>query len=161
VKEARRRLDEAARPTCRVMEAEVLQKGDSPSLLGKAIPGELATKHIGGCGSVSLLLLTLGPGVDRLISGSDDLGAFLIDGISSELAEFGVREVDRRLRKSHENVVGGPRISPGYSDLPLELNGWMVEALDGAGIGVTVVPGSFQMMPRKTITAFIGWRAKG
>jgi hypothetical protein len=82
----------------------------------------------------------------------------MVDGISSELVEFFVRELDLRLRKDRTSGPGRTRISPGYGDLPLELNEWMVGLLDGGSIGVSCMKGSYQLKPRKTVSAVIGWR---
>jgi hypothetical protein len=126
------------------------------------VPGDLAMKHLGTCTEATLVLLSLGGRFDEMIySDPDDtLGSFFMDGIGSELAEYSVRDVDRILRERRPDMVGSSRISPGYGDLPLSLNTDIVQALGGGDIGVFIVEGSFEMSPRKTISAFIGWRER-
>jgi hypothetical protein len=129
---------------------------------GTEIKGELASKHLSDITRASIILATIGEDMDRLIDEEEGKGntflSFMIDGIASEFVEFFVRSIDAELRKRPGNSHGRTRISPGYGDLPLDLNRWIVERMNGAEFGISIVEGSNQMVPRKTITAFIGWR---
>jgi hypothetical protein len=160
VKDAAKRTRKAARPTALVIDLPSIQVPDGLRIGDIEVSGELARKHLGGCSEVSVILLTLGGEFDRLIYSEpeDHLGSFFLDGIGSELAEYSVRELDRKLRERRPDMVGSSRISPGYGDLSLSLNRDIVRILNGGDIGVFIVEGSFEMSPRKTISAFIGWR---
>ncbi len=151
-----------AKPTALVIDLKAIPHQQGLGFGEIVIYGSLAKKHLAGCSEISVILLTLGGEFDRLIYSDpeDQLGSFFLDGIGSELAEYSVREVDRILRARRPDMVGSSRISPGYGDLPLSLNRDIVRIIDGGDIGVFIVDGSFEMSPRKTISAFIGWREK-
>jgi len=129
----------------------------------REVPGELARKHLSGMSGATLLVATLGKDVDSIISErekeGDTIGSFFMDGIASELVEFFVRCIDNDLR-GQKGELGGTRISPGYGDLPLCLNEWMIGELGAGRIGITFVEGSYQLVPRKSISALIGWRCR-
>lgn len=126
------------------------------------IPGELANKHLGGSETATVILATIGQGIDEIIMKEEKegntLASFFLDGLASEFVEFTVRKLDSDLRMEHPDRSGGARISPGYGDIPLELNGWIVDLLGGSEIGISCLEESFQLVPRKTVSAFIGWR---
>lgn len=126
---------------------------------GKEIRGRLASQHLKGRKTVTLILATLGSRFDeeisRLHSEGEELLSFFLDGIGSEMVEYFARMLDSKLRE--EMGEGSARISPGYVDLPLSLNAWIIEKLSGKDYGITYDPETFIMHPRKTISALIGW----
>jgi len=139
---------------------------DAPSgslrVLDRTFKGRLVERHLKGCERLSLLLVSLGAGVDRLIQEKherdEELFSFFLDAISSEFAEYTARNVDSMLRERAPGYSSTARISPGYSDLPLELNSWFVRVLHGEEHGISYRDDSFILLPRKTISALIGWR---
>jgi hypothetical protein len=130
---------------------------------GKEIPGKLAKQHLGGSKEVSLILSSLGlkydEKIEELHEKGEELLSFFLDGIGSELVEYFTRMLDAKLRE--EKGIGGARISPGYGDLPISLNAWIIETLEGEKYGITYDPETFVMKPRKTISALIGWKEGG
>jgi hypothetical protein len=155
----------ASKPEALFDTTEVVPGGNTVVIGDHEMTGELIQKHLSGTDHATLLLATLGLGVDRIIDEKgregDTVASFFTDGIASEMVEFFVRELDMILRRENPEMAGGTRISPGYGDLSLEHNRWMVEVLGGEAIGISVVEGSFQMIPRKSISAILGWREIG
>lgn len=157
-----RRVREAARP--RAVWRNLFLDADAwdGGLLRRL--DERGRRRLGRCEVLSVFLLTLGAGVDELIRerqySGDTLGAFLCDGIAAELAEYAVREIDRRLRfrAAGERYSGSRRSSPGYPGFPLELNRELVEVLDGGELGVICDGSSYGFLPRKTVAGLIAWR---
>ncbi len=133
---------------------------DGVEIDGKVLKGRSIEDFVKGSRSATLIVATLGSEYDetmnRFHEKGDDLTSFFLDGIGSEMVEYFIRDLDSLLRK--EKGEGGPRISPGYGDLPLSLNAWIIEKLDAGKIGVSYDPETFIMVPRKTISALIGWR---
>jgi hypothetical protein len=156
------RVRSASSPTAIFQDMKVIHEKGSISIDNYAIEGDLAKKHLSGIEEVTLLLATLGEGVDGLIEKEEaegnTLSSFFMDGIASELVEFFVRDVDSMLRNRSKERSGRTRISPGYGDLSLDMNRWIVDRLDGGAHGISVIEGSGQLHPRKTISALIGWR---
>ncbi|HEC94532.1 MAG TPA: methionine synthase [Thermoplasmatales archaeon] len=137
---------------------------ESLEILGKKLVGKLVERHLKGCEKVTLLLVTLGGKIDSLIEDAhnegDELLSFFLDAIASEFTEYTVREVDRMLKNEETEYVAGARVSPGYVDLPLQLNQWILDVLDGERFGINVKEDSYVFIPRKTVSALIGWRRK-
>lgn len=73
--------------------------------------------------------------------------------------EYALRKVDSDLRTKRSHLEGSFRISPGYGDLPLSLNKEIVKLFKDE-VDVDVLEDSYVLVPRKTITALVGWREK-
>ncbi|NLC44698.1 MAG: Vitamin B12 dependent methionine synthase activation subunit, partial [Clostridiales bacterium] len=59
-------------------------------------------------------------------------------------------------RKEFTGSFLRPRFSPGYGDLPLEIQGPLLESLDAKQlIGVTLT-NAYLMLPQKSVSAFVG-----
>jgi hypothetical protein len=166
-KEFRRTVERAYEELLNVARPVVLWRDfdvDNPlSFDSMKLTGELAEKHLSGSKIITVFLATLGKRVDEKIEEyfrkGEDLLAFFIDGIASEMVEYALRKVDAELRMKRSNLEGSFRISPGYGDLPLSLNKKIVEIFKEE-VDVDVFEDSYVLVPRKTITAFVGWREK-
>ncbi len=160
----REQVLEVAKPLALVTELPCRwdMKGEFLELTDRRIWGKLAGRQLKNCEKLSLLLVTLGETVDRKIEQAhqdgDDLRSFFLDAQASELVEFATRKIDAALREQNNQFKGSARISPGYGDLSLGHNLWVVEVLGGEKHGITSREDSCILLPRKTISAFIGWR---
>ncbi len=116
----------------------------------------MLSKNLEGCKRAAVFAVTLGSGVDRLLIKLGKLNpseAFVADAIASALAEAACDEAETVIfdGKSHTN-----RVSPGYGDLPLELQRPLLSFLDAEkAAGITLSP-SLLMTPTKSITAIAG-----
>lgn len=123
------------------------------------INGTLAKSQLGKSVEITAMLVTLGSAIDDKITelheAGEELQSFTLDAIGSELVEYVARQVDGELR-SKTSLKGSARIAPGYVDLPISLNAWFASKF-GKAISVKSDPQSFTFLPRKTISAFIGW----
>lgn len=123
------------------------------------ITGSLAKTQLEKSVEITAMLMTLGEEVDKKIAYfhemGDELRSFMLDSIGSEFVEYAARRFDGILR-SRKSLKGSARIAPGYVDLPIHLNKWFASKF-GDKIGVSIDPDSFVFLPRKTISAFIGW----
>ena len=108
------------------------------------------------CRRAYLMAVTLGPGVDRLLtrlSLVSPAGHFITDALASAAAEGAMEALTYRMARA---VPCRPRFSPGYGDLPLTVQPMLLELLDaGRRLGVTLNP-ALLMAPTKTITAVMG-----
>jgi|UniRef100_A0A7V3RFW0 hypothetical protein len=123
------------------------------------ITGTLAKSQLGKSVEITAMLVTLGSDIDDKISelheSGEELKSFMLDAIGSELVEYVARSLDGDLR-SKRSLKGSARIAPGYVDLPISLNEWFAFKF-GKMLSVKSDPQSFTFLPRKTISAFIGW----
>ncbi len=120
-------------------------------------------KHLSDCQTVYTLVVTLGLEVDRylmragLTAQSD---AFACDAVAAAYAEAAADAVSSLIRQElPQETVLKPRFSPGYGDVPLDIQPILLDTLNAAKyIGVTV-GANLLMTPKKTITAFQGVKA--
>ena len=100
--------------------------------------------------------VTLGSAVDRLLlkySRISPASAFIADALSSAYAEAAADRAQEILDNIAKTKL---RFSPGYGDLPLEIQPRVLDLLNaGKLLGVTLTD-SLLMKPQKTITAIAG-----
>lgn len=157
--------------------AEQLKKQIAPAYIYRAFPIEFADEgvklrgtrlvlkgkdireHLKGCHSCVLFCATAGAKADELIrqkEAEDIIQGYMTDCLASAAAE-GIcnaveAEIADKLRGKHLTW----RFSPGYGDLPLDIQPELLGVLEaGKRAGVSCTD-SLLMVPRKTVTAVIG-----
>ncbi len=133
------------------------------SLLGCALrlEGHDIARHLVGASEVVLMALTLGAGVDRelrRLSLTDSLEQVLFDAVATALVERAADSCEARVRAyaANKSQFCSWRFSPGYGDLPLEIQPAFLSTLDAARrLGITLTPSNL-MVPTKSVTAVIG-----
>lgn len=123
---------------------------------GLTIAGESFAKIAGGCRKIMVLGATLGTGVDRLIrrmSAVSYAEGFIYDAVASAMVEGLMNLATVRTTSGKEHTH---RFSPGYGDMPLDLQGEIIALLDaGKRMGITLNKSKL-MSPSKSVTAFVG-----
>ena len=119
--------------------------------------------HLEGCGEILLFACTAGAEMDRRIArakiGSPAKG-LLMHAIGAQQVEGGCDRLCGYLALLFPDRQLTDRFSPGYGDLPLEMQRDVMEALDcGRTIGITLTD-SLLMTPSKSVTAIIGMKEK-
>lgn len=116
-------------------------------------------RHLDGCERVVLMTATLGVGMDRLIAKYGRLSpakAVLLQAIGTERVEALCDAFCKELA-GEMGLSPRPRFSPGYGDLPLDLQREVIARLQAdKHIGVTLND-SCLMSPSKSVTAFVGY----
>ncbi len=119
-------------------------------------------RHLEGCYRATLMVCTLGAGLDQaqesLAARGEATRALILDAIGSETAEALAESLNRSVSQRAAQA-GSPtrrRFSPGYADWPLAEQAKVFELLEPHLIGVTLTE-AFMMAPQKSITAVIGW----
>ena len=79
----------------------------------------------------------------------------------SDVGEQVISRIDMLVRQEAEKQGFSTlrRVSPGYSLWSIEANKDIAELLSVGRIGIEVLP-SFEMLPRKSVMAAVGWVAK-
>ncbi|MBQ3573735.1 MAG: methionine synthase [Clostridia bacterium] len=125
------------------------------------LAGKTAADRLAGCTHVGILSATLGLEADTLIRRgqmTDMTRALIYDACATDLIE---KVCDRAAFEIADIVKGDglsvtDRFSPGYGDLPLDLQKSLCAILDTARkIGVSPTP-TLLLVPSKSVTAFIG-----
>jgi hypothetical protein len=124
-----------------------------------ALPGKSIARHLEGCEKAVLMAATLGPDIDReiaLASSREPTLGLMLDAVATAMIEERCDELEEEIREGMRGYGLTTRFSPGYGDLPLELQPQVLAALDAARrIGVTCGP-ALIMTPMKTVTAILG-----
>ena len=126
---------------------------------GVRLTGATASTMLAQCRRAALLACTLGSGFDTLLRKEQvrDMGrAVMLDACGSAWVESGCNAAEEELRARLPGLFLTDRFSPGYGDLPLDIQPAVCAALDaGRRVGIHVTP-SFLMNPSKSVTAVIG-----
>ena len=118
-------------------------------------------KNLEGCCGVYIMAVTLGPGPDRLIrraSVGQMSRAVVLQAAAAAMTETWCDQINERIRQEAERdgLCTRPRYSPGYGDLPLELQKDISGILNmPKEIGVSLTK-TLLMTPSKSVTALIG-----
>ena len=163
IAKAEQELMERAAPRCTFARFPLIRGEGDALAFGPQIPlegGDIRC-HLAGCGAVILMAVTLGAGVDELLrrAAAQDLArSVLLDAAASVAAEQAAALAEGRaaesLCRAGEYHTG--RFSPGYGDLPIELQRRVVLLLDAPRRIGLAVTNSLILTPRKSVTALIG-----
>ncbi|MCR5565891.1 MAG: hypothetical protein K6F61_03505 [Clostridiales bacterium] len=120
-------------------------------------------RHLEGCGEILLFACTAGAETDRRIARAKLQSAakgLLMHAIGAQQVEGGCDKLCRLLAEQFPDRQLTDRYSPGYGDLPLEMQRDVMKALDcGRTVGITLSE-SLLMTPGKSVTAIIGMKEK-
>ena len=141
-------------------EFKIAQNGEYTDLGFITVRSEALAKNLKGCSRIILFAATVGIGIDRLILRNSSLSpikALIFQAIGAErietLCDTFCAETERELG---EDYTLRPRFSPGYGDLPLEIQRDIFSVLDvPRKIGLTLNE-SLLMSPTKSVTAIVG-----
>lgn len=113
-------------------------------------------KNLGGCGEAFVFAVTLGYGVDRLLSRLSVISGaeyFITDALASAFAEAACDGAEAEICKG---CGGRARFSPGYGDLSLEIQPQILASVDAARrLNITLAK-NLMMTPSKSVTAIKG-----
>ena len=116
-------------------------------------------KNLSGCRQVILFAATTGAGGERLqkrTAVTSPAKAVVLDAVGTAAIEHFCDTLCRRWAVDFPGQLLRPRFSPGYGDVPLELQKTLLSCLDShrkAGITLTQ---SLLMVPQKSVSALVG-----
>lgn len=119
-------------------------------------------RNLHGCSSVYLMAATVGPQVDNVIRREQNVNpamAAVLQGAGAMFIEKLVDYVNAKIKEDAEKQgkTIKPRYSPGYGDVPLDMQKNFFSLLPCTRIGLTLMD-TLIMAPEKSVTAFIGSR---
>ena len=121
------------------------------------MPGDDIKQHLKDCTGIILMAATLGNEVDTLIRMQeikDMADAVIIDAAANVAIESICMEKEEEIRNglTEQNKYLTMRYSPGYGDLPINIQGNVLNILDSRRkIGLSVTPSNI-MTPRKSVS---------
>ncbi len=97
--------------------------------------------------------------VEKRLKEENYTGAVILDAIGSEAIESFVDYIQNILEREKKLSGYKPtmRYSPGYGDLSLDFNAYILDKLSTKEIGLTIHQETKILKPEKSITAIIGW----
>lgn len=139
----------------------IVRTKDYLSFCGIRTSSTTIKKAVNGCGKVTLFAATIGAPFDRLIARYGRLEpskALIFQAIGAERIESLCDAFCDKMN-TDLNAFGKslrPRVSPGYGDIPLEMQRQIFRVLDcERKIGLTLNE-SLLMSPSKSVTAIVG-----
>lgn len=140
---------------------------DKVSFIGTSfyLSGLGVAQFMSECSKVTLAAATVGEEIEKEINclfDSGDAGkAVVLDAVGSDAVEQVISwvnsTIDADAGKNGFNTLH--RISPGYSLWDIQENLALAQELEASQIGIEVLP-SYEMLPRKSVIAAIGWIPK-
>lgn len=125
------------------------------------LPGQDIKNHLKNTKDCIIMAATLGHEVDRLIRYYEKVSmtrALILDATASVAIEEAINKLNGDLEKEvfMDNKIFTSRYSPGYGDLPLSIQGGLLDILGAKkSIGLTANAHNI-LIPRKSITAILG-----
>ncbi len=113
-------------------------------------------KNLQGCKEAFIFAVTLGLGVDRLLTQLSLVSPskhFICDALASSMAEAAAEKAEEIIKG---NLECRPRFSPGFGDLSLELQPRILELLNAQRLLGITTNKTFLMSPGKSVTAIVG-----
>ena len=146
-------------------EQEICREGDAIALGFARVQSASLSKNLDGCEGIVLFAATVGLGIDRVIATytrTSPARAVCMQAVGAERIEALCDTFCKDLQATYakNGKVLRPRFSPGYGDLPLELQKDIFNALDcPKRIGLTLND-SMLMSPTKSVTAIVGLKER-
>ena len=126
---------------------------------GLLLPGGDITAHLQGCHQVEIFCATLSAQADTLIrqaESRDMLQALCLDCCATAAVEQLCDQAESALHGQHPGCFFPFRFSPGYGDLPLSVQGPLLDLLDAPRRLGLCASSSHILTPRKSVTALVG-----
>ena len=126
---------------------------------GLLLPGQDLKAHLTGCDRAAVFCATLGAEADALIRRTErlDMGrALTLDCCASAAIEAVCDRNETELQEKFPGCSFPFRYSPGYGDLPLEVQGPILELLDAPRRAGLCATANHLLTPRKSVTALLG-----
>ena len=125
------------------------------------LPGNDIAEHLVGAIEVVFFAATLGHGVDRelrKLAVVDPVGQVVFDAVATDAIERLANKTEAaiRLHAAQRGLFCSWRFSPGYGDLPLDIQPAFLQVLNASRrLGITLTASNL-MVPTKSVTALVG-----
>ncbi|MBQ8967637.1 vitamin B12 dependent-methionine synthase activation domain-containing protein [Ruminococcus sp.] len=159
--EVEKTLLQVIKPCCIYHVFDIEARENSVAVCGTALvlEGKAITEHLAGCTKCVLMAATLSAHADRVIrryEATDMTYAVMADFLASAAVEQVCDRADEQVRKEFGEFYQTWRFSPGYGDLPLDIQGSFLDVLQAQKrIGLNATENNI-LTPRKSVTAVIG-----
>lgn len=132
---------------------------------GTVFSGKNMSKLLRNCPYVTLMAGTIGEALENKVETlktDNPSDAFYLEVVGGWMADYMAEQIDKRIEQ--EIIKSGygrtMRYSPGYGDWNLTCQAEMMRLTQASRIGITLTESSI-MIPRKSVSAAIGWEKQG
>lgn len=168
IDECRKEIKEVITPRVVYSYKEIKQNNEGVEVIATnlILKGKDITEHLKNSKQCVLMAVTLGNEIEkktRLYEKTNLTKALILDACATTAVEEVCDIVENRIKEKafEEGMDITFRYSPGYGDLPLDVQNSFLRALDAQKkIGLTVSENNL-LFPRKSVTAIIGIIDKG
>lgn len=132
---------------------------------GDLFKGVNMVKLLGRSDRATLMAATIGPGleneVERIQKAGELTDAYALEMVGGWMADYMADRVDEFIEREIEKAgyKRTMRFSPGYGDWSLENQPKMIRLSEAEKVGIALTQTNI-MIPRKSVTAVIGWERK-
>jgi len=129
---------------------------------GNLFKGANMVKLLGRCDFATLMAATIGPDleneVERIQKAGDITEAYALEMVGGWMADYMADKVDEFVERAIEKTGyrRTMRFSPGYGDWSLDNQPEMIRLSEADKVGIILTDTNI-MIPRKSVTAVIGW----
>ena len=158
-------VEDTSRPayTYKVFDVEVTKENEI-AVVGTnlILKGKDIYNHLKDAKRCAIMAATLGIVIDntiRITGKRDVTKSFILDSCATEMIEKVCDKVEAEIieQAKSEGFKTNFRYSPGYGDLPIDIQGEVVSILNAnKTIGLTTTTSSI-LIPRKSVTAIVGF----
>ena len=149
------------KPCCVYHVFDIEEVGEGVAVCGTSLvlKGDAIREHLAGCCKVVLMAATLSAHADRVIrryEATDMTRAVMADFLASAAVEQVCDAAEESIGDEFSSYYRTWRFSPGYGDLPLDIQGSFLDVLQAQKrIGLNATENNI-LTPRKSVTAVIG-----
>lgn len=141
----------------RIVSCQASEEGTDLGVL--FAPGKNLAKALSACNQAIIFAATAGLETERQRKRKEIVSpaaALVLDAVGTAAIESFCDMLCNNWKNEFAGSFLRPRFSPGYGDLPLELQGSLLESLDAKQlIGVTLT-NAYLMVPQKSVSAIVG-----
>lgn len=109
------------------------------------------------CGLIATIGMSIDTKISLFLDSKEIMPAFILDSIGSVAVEELVNNICNDIKMQYENTT--LRFSPGYGDWDIKNQPEFLKWLGAQKVGITLAP-SYQMIPRKSVSAIFGINKK-
>ena len=149
------------KPCCiyHVFDIEDTEDGVAVCGTSLVLAGRSVREHLAGCTKAVLMAATLSAHAEKVIrryEATDMTRAVIADSLASAAVEQVCDKAEEEITREFSRYHRTWRFSPGYGDLPLDIQGSFLDVLQAPKrIGLSATQSDI-LIPRKSVTAVIG-----
>lgn len=146
----------------KVFDVEKSQEGIRVVGTNLILKGNDIYSHLKDAKKCAIMAATLGVSIDnriRITGKLDMTKSFILDATATDMIEKVCDKAESEIINlaNSEGFKTNFRYSPGYGDLPIDIQGEIINILNAnKSIGLTTTPSSI-LIPRKSVTAILGF----